>query len=116
MPTGTMTASRDSVSALLGQHSPLPSVIVFDLDKTVWDVFAAENTSPPYSRISPHEVSDSLGRRIRLTHQDIIPIFEALRIRGIRLAIASLSPAPDKVLARDVGAESRCFFACKWVR
>ncbi len=80
---------------IFSKCSTLPKVVIFDLDKTVWDVYAAEQTFPPYRRISTNEIRDSVGKCIR-SYKDIPVIMEALCARGIRIALASLSPSFEK--------------------
>jgi magnesium-dependent phosphatase-1 len=80
---------------IFSKCSALPKVVIFDLDKTIWDVYAAEQTFPPYRRISTNEVRDSAGKCIR-SFNDVPAIMQTLSARGILIALASLSPSFEK--------------------
>ena len=88
-----MTLSE--IDQIFSKCSVLPKVVIFDLDKTVWDVYAAEQTFPPYRRISTNEVRDSVGKCIR-SYKDMPVIMQALWSRGIFIALASLSPSFER--------------------
>ena len=83
------------VGIVLSKCSSLPKIVIFDLDKTIWDVYAAEQTFPPYRRVSTNEVIDSVGNTVR-SYRDVPAIMQALHARGILIALASLSPSFDK--------------------
>ena len=81
--------------AIISKFSSLPKLVIFDLDKTIWDVYAAEQTFPPYRRISNNEVFDSLGNTVR-SYKDVPVIMQGLNARGVLIALASLSPSFEK--------------------
>jgi magnesium-dependent phosphatase-1 len=90
-----MIACISDLDAVISKCSSLPKIVIFDLDKTVWDVYAAEQTFPPYRRISTNEVLDSLGNTVR-SYKDVPAIMKGLNARGILIALASLSPSFEK--------------------
>lgn len=73
----------------------MPKLCIVDLDKTIWNVFSAADTEPPYRRVSECEVRDAAGRTIRM-HVDTPKVLKALRSRGCRLGVASLNPNHER--------------------
>ena len=63
-------------------------LVVFDLDRTLWDHPDISTTSPPYRRVSQDEIEDSEGARIRL-RPCARRLVEELKSRGFKLAVAS---------------------------
>lgn len=63
-------------------------LVVFDLDRTLWDHPDISTTSPPYRRVSQDEIEDSEGARIRL-RPCARRLIEELKSRGFKLAVAS---------------------------
>ncbi|EKX47802.1 hypothetical protein GUITHDRAFT_106356 [Guillardia theta CCMP2712] len=81
----------ETMEKLLARREHVPKVCIIDLDRTLWNVFAAEETFPPYRRVGECEVKDSKGRSVSL-HADTPAILTSLKEKGCRIAIASLSP------------------------
>ena len=63
-------------------------LIVFDLDKTLWDHEDASTLEPPYKRIGEDSIVDSHGRTLSL-YPNVRNILKELKSRGLLLAIAS---------------------------
>lgn len=74
--------------------SPLPSLVVFDLDFTLWDCGGLwiDCTQPPFQVIDG-TVTDHSGRRFRL-YEDCAEILDELEAEGIALALASRTEQP----------------------
>ena len=72
-----------------------PSLIVFDLDLTLWDCGGSwcDCLSPPF-RIRDDQVVDRLGARIRL-YEDVQAILNDCDSRDIPMALASRTQEPD---------------------
>jgi len=73
----------------------LPKLCVLDLDKTLWSVFDAASSEPPYRRVGACEVRDVHGSRIWM-NEDTPAMLRALRASGCRIAVASLNPNPER--------------------
>lgn len=74
----------------------LPSLIVFDLDFTLWDCGGlwVDCTSPPYSRDSKGRIFDSSRREMRL-YPDVPDILDEVEASGCPIAIASRTEQPS---------------------
>lgn len=63
---------------IIGQHQKLPTLVVFDLDYTLWPFYCEyEEDDMPY------------------LYPQALPILHALKEQGISMAVASRSPTPD---------------------
>ncbi|CAN0523608.1 unnamed protein product [Ectocarpus sp. 12 AP-2014] len=94
--------------------SPLPKLVVLDLDKTVWPVYCHEETRGPYTRClgntrfcdseSAVECSSSFGgKKVVRLFPDVVALLRCLQQQGsIRLAVASRSPADEGGAARGI--------------
>lgn len=91
----------------------LPSLIVFDLDFTLWDCGGLwiDCTSPPFRKNAERTVVDSEGRPFRL-YPDVPALLDEIDALGIPMALASRTTQPD--WAREVlglmGIRSRFHF------
>lgn len=87
--------------------APAPSLIVFDLDYTLWSCWV-ECYSPPFrrSRRCRDVATDAHGASVRL-YPTVLDSLDALRARGIKLACASRTPTPDRArqLVRTFGLD-----------
>lgn len=81
--------------------SSKPSLIVFDLDFTLWDCGGLwiDCTSPPFCQDNDGRIRDSTGRDMRL-YPDVPAIFEKIEPLGCEIAVASRTEQPG--WARDL--------------
>lgn len=90
-----------------------PSLVVFDLDFTLWDCGGlwVDCTSHPFRKTATGEVVDNMGRRFRL-YEDVLAILAELDELHIPLGVASRTDQPE--WARDLlalfGIEKRLQF------
>ena len=79
----------------------LPSLIVFDLDLTLWDCGGlwVDCTSPPYRLCKDGSILDSADRIMRL-YPDVPEILDEVESLGCEMAIASRTDQPG--WARDL--------------
>lgn len=73
--------------------------------RQLWNVFAAEETFPPYRRVGECEVKDSKGRSVSL-HADTPAILTSLKEK-VRAACADFIFLPGHGPCRDVESPSR---------
>ena len=82
-------ASPSALGAVL-DAGPLPGLIVFDLDYTLWQAYADCTSGPPYRLFSADVAQDRHGAPIAL-YPGARAILGALHSRACRLAVASRS-------------------------
>jgi magnesium-dependent phosphatase 1 len=107
--TKTTPAEQSTASSTLPGHAlpetftdglPLPKLVVFDLDYTLWPFWVDTHVSPPLKATeSGAKVQDRWGEEFRF-YKDVPGILVALRHKGIKIGAASRTSAPD--LARDM--------------
>ncbi|PHH70146.1 hypothetical protein CDD82_7305 [Ophiocordyceps australis] len=79
---------------------PLPDLIVFDLDYTLWPFWVDTHVTPPLRSNAAHSVAaDAKGETFAFYH-DVPAILHFLARRNIKLAVASRTSAPS--VARDL--------------
>ncbi|PIA52304.1 hypothetical protein AQUCO_01000283v1 [Aquilegia coerulea] len=89
---GSMEKVKDDALKILGEFQVLPSLVVFDLDYTLWPFFCEDRSKREMPSLYPHAEG----------------ILYALKDKGIDVAIASRSPTADiaKTFLNKLGIQS----------
>lgn len=102
-PTTVVTLPAESIQApkTLYDGLPLPKVMVFDLDYTLWPFWVDTHPSPPLKKSTDGglTVRDGYGGRYGF-YNEVAGILTAVKGRGIKLGCASRTCTPD--LAREM--------------
>lgn len=101
IPFSRAANSSSSLPAtLLDQSLPLPKLIVFDLDYTLWPFWVDTHVTPPLKPNTHHSAAtDRYGEDFGF-YRDVPSILQLLPRIQIKLAVASRTSAPS--VARDL--------------
>ncbi|XP_013403794.1 magnesium-dependent phosphatase 1-like [Lingula anatina] len=72
-----------------------PSLIVFDLDYTLWPFWVDTHVDPPFKKQSDGRVLDFHGRHVKY-YRDVPQMLKQLQQEGYTLAVASRTSCTDE--------------------
>ncbi|KAL7629152.1 hypothetical protein AAE478_000671 [Parahypoxylon ruwenzoriense] len=93
--TGTSPTTLSTLPSILSDGRPLPRVVVFDLDYTLWPFWVDTHVYPPL-RPNPARsaCTDKVGETFSF-YDDVPSVLHGLSRAGVRLGVASRTHAPD---------------------
>ncbi|KAH6984681.1 acid phosphatase-domain-containing protein [Ilyonectria sp. MPI-CAGE-AT-0026] len=99
--TSTTNAALTLLPASLADPAlPLPKLVVFDLDYTLWPFWVDTHVAMPLKPNSTHSAGiDKYGEEFAF-YDDVPSIMYTLPRAGVRMAVASRTPTPN--IARDL--------------
>ncbi|KAG9237802.1 putative magnesium-dependent phosphatase P8B7.31 [Amylocarpus encephaloides] len=99
--TSATTGGVDNITAPSSFFDgPIPKLIVFDLDYTLWSFWVDTHVTPPLKASASHDsAKDKFGESFAFYHE-VPSILYSLRQRGTKVGAASRTSAPE--LAREM--------------
>ncbi|KPM34728.1 hypothetical protein AK830_g11844 [Neonectria ditissima] len=99
-PTAAAAALALLPASLSDPSLPLPKLVVFDLDYTLWPFWVDTHVTMPLKPNANHSAAvDRYGEAFAF-YPDVPAILAALPRAGVRMAVASRTPTPN--IARDM--------------